>query len=421
MVPDESFFSAPTGTYLPVVHRHGARSSTAGGRLDLIERLARDWLRVAFLQTRIRMASVSSNKGVNDLQQSQVSIPVTSGEEIGSGDYVVTVGFGTPAKQQTVIFDTGSNVCWIQCQPCVGTCYKQKETIFDPSSSTSYRNVSCDSNACSNLDTSGCSGGTCLYSVRYGDNSSTVGFLATETLSLSPDDVYRNFVFGCGEQNQGLFSGVAGLVGLARSPSSLVSQVSKTLGDVFSYCLPVSNSTGYLSIGKSFAPNVAYTPMLADTPAPSLYFIDLVGISVGGSKLPVPPSVFRSGGTIIDSGTVITRLPSSAYSALRSAFRKAMSQYQQSEPVSVLDTCYDFSGVQNVSYPTITLHYDGADVALELAGVLLSVEGTVACLPFVGNVDPSEVSIIGNLQQLGMEVIYDIGEQKIGFAPGACS
>ncbi|MQL69495.1 hypothetical protein Taro_001820 [Colocasia esculenta] len=416
-----SFFSAPSGNYLRVVHRHGACSPSVAVKPDHVERLARDSRRVASLQKRMRPAIADLiEKRSNDPQSSHVSIPAKSGDEIGSGDYVVTVGFGTPARQQTVIFDTGSNVCWIQCQPCSGTCYKQKEPIFNPSSSTSYKNVSCDSDACTNLDSSSCSGNTCIYSVQYGDQSSTAGFLATETLTLSSDHVFRNFVFGCGEQNQGLFSGIAGLIGLARSPSSLVAQTSKTLGDVFSYCLPVSSAAGYLSVGKSSASKVVYTPMLADEPAPGLYFIDLVGISVGGSKLPVKPSVFRSGGTIIDSGTVITRLPPSAYSALRSAVRKAMSQYEQAEPVSILDTCYDFKGVQKVSYPTVTLHYDGADVALDLSGIFISVEESVACLAFAGNDDPSNINIIGNIQQRGMEVIYDIGKKNIGFAAGAC-
>nr|GLL44272.1 aspartyl protease family protein At5g10770-like [Ipomoea trifida] len=53
----------------------------------------------------------------------------------------------------------------------------------------------------------------------------------------------------------------------------------------------------------------------------SFYFIDVRAIAVGGKQLSISPVVFKSSGTIIDSGTVITRLPPAAYSALRSAFR----------------------------------------------------------------------------------------------------
>lgn len=337
---------------------------------------------------------------------------------MGIADYVVTLGFGTPKKDQTVVFDTGSDLSWVQCQPCSVSCYTQKEPIFDPSASSTYSSISCSSALCSNLPEGGCSSGTCLYGIRYGDGSFTAGFLSTDTLTVTPTNVFQNFVFGCGEDNSGLFGNAAGLVGLGRSPYSLASQTAGRLGNVFSYCLPRrSGTTGYLTLGDAPASEAVYTPILTDSRAPSLYFIDLIGISVRGVQLPVAPEVFRSVGTIIDSGTVVTRLPEPAYSALRSAFRSAMSQYPLAQPVSILDTCYDFSKAGTVIFPPITLHYAGADVTLGPAGVFYVIDISHVCLAFA----PGGIGIVGNTQQRTFEVIYDNDANKIGFAPGACS
>ncbi|CAN1783098.1 Aspartyl protease family protein At5g10770, partial [Linum perenne] len=117
-----------------------------------------------------------------------------------------------------LIFDTGSDVTWTQCQPCVKSCYQQQEKIFEPSLSTSYKNVSCQAAACAAL--SSATGKyfwkICVYGIQYGDSSFSVGFFGTEKLSLTSTESLDNFYFGCGQNNQGNFGGAAGLLGLGR-------------------------------------------------------------------------------------------------------------------------------------------------------------------------------------------------------------
>ncbi|KAL6909695.1 hypothetical protein ACP4OV_001354 [Aristida adscensionis] len=68
-----------------------------------------------------------------------VTIPDRAGADLETLEFVVTVGFGTPARPSTLIFDTGSDVSWIQCAPCAaGKCYPQHDPLFDPSKSSSY-------------------------------------------------------------------------------------------------------------------------------------------------------------------------------------------------------------------------------------------------------------------------------------------
>ncbi|CAA6670804.1 unnamed protein product [Spirodela intermedia] len=383
-----------------IVHRHGPCAAKSAKKPTHLQALTQDSLRVASLQEIVSGVS----RGNDTLLESQISIPAKSGLYLGTGNYVITVGFGSPTRIQTVTFDTGSNVNWIQCKPCNISCYAQQEQLFDPALSSTYRNVTCSDSECLGLSRRGCSGATCLYGVTYGDGSSTVGFLATDTFTLTSTN------------------GAAGLIGLGRSPYSLNSQVASSLGNIFSYCLPsTSSSTGYLNIGNPLTTTVGYTPILTDSRAPTLYFIDLIGITVGGIRLPLLPAVFQSVGTIIDSGTVITRLPPLAYSALRTAFRAAMTQYPLAPAASILDTCYDLRNVATVTYPIIKLLYTGLEVTLPATGVFYIISSEQVCLAFAGNSDFTQIGIIGNAQQRTFEVTHDNIANKIGFSAGACS
>ncbi|XP_078444662.1 aspartyl protease family protein At5g10770-like isoform X2 [Wolffia australiana] len=410
--------NAQRGNSLQVINRNGPCSGKQLSKLTQVSSLAHDALRVASIQARVTGSWANYN---STLLGTQISIPARSGLYLGSGNYVITLSLGTPTKTQTVIFDTGSNINWVQCRPCAVACYSQAEPIFDPVQSSTYRNVTCTDPLCTGLSIRGCSTGTCLYSVTYGDGSSTVGFLATDTLTLTPTNVLNNFVFGCGQNNRGLFKGAAGLLGLGRSSYSLNSQLSGTLGKVFSYCLPSTDSlTGYLNLGSPLKPPTGFTAILTNSRAPSLYFIDLIGISVGATRLNLSPTVFRSVGTLIDSGTVITRLPPMAYAALRAEFQARMTQYARAPAVSILDTCYNFASGTTISYPIIKLHYTSLDVTLPGVGVFYPVGGSTFCLAFAGNTDPAQPGIIGNVQQKTFEVTYDIPGNRIGFATAGC-
>ncbi|XP_078443784.1 aspartyl protease family protein At5g10770-like [Wolffia australiana] len=413
--PNCTASEGPREGSLPVVHRRGPCSTKPDRRLSRLEALAQDTLRVSSLQ---EIAAGESRKNDTSLLGSQLAIPTRSGAYIGTGNYVVTVGFGTPIRSQTVIFDTGSDVNWIKCKPCKTRCYRQADPLFNPALSSTYRLIGCASPACRGLRSGGCSRSKCTYGVSYGDGSSTVGFLSKDSLSLAPTKVFKNFVFGCGQNNQGLFGGASGLVGLGRSPYSLNSQVGS---NVFSYCIPSTrSSTGYLNMGSPLQRDVVYTPLRTNPNLPFFYFVDLIGITVGSTKLSIPLKVFRSAGTIIDSGTVITRLPPAAYVALRSVFRAAMVSYPLAPAVGSLDTCYDFRRLGPVKAPVIKLHYVGVVVTLPAVGVFYVVSPSQVCLAFAGNPTSVDLGIIGNVQQKTFEVTHDNVRNRIGFSGRGC-
>ncbi|CAL5434884.1 unnamed protein product [Camellia sinensis] len=190
-----------------------------------------------------------------------------------------------------------------------------------------------------------CSTDTCVYGIRYGDGSTSYGFFASETFTLTPSDVFPNFLFGCSENNQAKLDGEAGLIGPGRSRLSLVSQISFKYGNYFSYCLSSTpNYTGSLTFGKggrsSTGSSLQFSLLLSKSKDRSSYYIDIIGIKVSGKTLSSSQSVFKTPGSIIDSSIVITRLPLAAYNMLKMTFRQQMTQYRMAKPLSILDTCY---------------------------------------------------------------------------------
>ncbi|KAG1327348.1 putative Aspartyl protease family protein [Cocos nucifera] len=260
--------------------------------------------------------------------------------------------------------------------------------------------------------------------VQYGDGSFSTGFFARETLTLTPSNIVTDFWFGCGEGYGGDFGDTAGLFGLGRGKVSLVSQVAEKYGGVFSYCLPTrSSSNGYLTIGAGvqISPNVKFTQMITKSYAPSFYFMELIGMSVGGKDLSIPSTVFTNVGTIIDSGTTITWLPPPAYSALSLEFRQHMSHYSLVTRLGELDTCYDFTGYSRIRVPAIALQFSGGvTLSVDASGILLFASPSQGCLAFASN-NKDVFSIVGNMQQRTFDVVYDIAREMIGFGTGGCS
>ncbi|XP_074280431.1 aspartyl protease family protein At5g10770-like [Silene latifolia] len=412
-------------------HRHGPCSpvdSEKTTRLTHVEILEHDKDRVESIRNRVKPNLAQLDK-VRPVGQKTVVLPAKSGSTIGSGNYIVTVGLGTPKKDLSLIFDTGSDFTWTQCAPCAKSCYDQQEPVFDPSQSSTYSNITCSSELCSEVGAAtsaspGCSSTTCIYGIQYGDSSFSVGFFAKDTLTLGTGAYVPNFYFGCGENNQGLFGGSAGLLGLGRNKLSVVSQSASTFGSYFSYCLPSkSNSTGHLTFGQGGVSSkvIKYTSLLSSSGDASFYYLNLIGITVAGRKLALSPTVFSTGGTLIDSGTVITRLPPDAYTALQGAFRKAMSKYPTAPALSILDTCYDLSSYTTVAVPKISMLFSGgASLDLQVSGILYVKDLSQVCLAFAGNEDAGDLGIIGNVQQTTFDVVYDVAGGKIGFGAGGC-
>ncbi|XP_041024375.1 aspartyl protease family protein At5g10770-like isoform X1 [Juglans microcarpa x Juglans regia] len=417
---------------------HGNSSFNATHPLSLSDLLSRDEERVMALQSRLVVSkdaggttSASSSKE-DPAGQKSINIPLKAGLSIGSGNYLLKIGLGTPAKYYTLLLDTGSSFSWLQCQPCSVYCHNQVDPLFDPSQSKTYKKLTCGTSQCSLLTEAtlnkpfcSASSNTCIYTASYGDSSYSIGYLSQDLLTFAPSQTLPLFVYGCGQDNQGLFGRTDGIVGLARDRLSLLGQLSSKYGYAFSYCLPeaftASTGVGFLSLGESSlaaSPPYKFTPMLTDSKNPSLYFLRLAAITVAGVPLRVGAFQYRVS-TIIDSGTVITRLPTAVYTALQQAFVSIMSKrYAQAPAYSILDTCFKGSLKSLSSVPQIQFIFQGgADLTLKPSNILIEADKGIACLAFAGS---SQIAIIGNHQQQTFKVAYDVTRSRIGFAAGGC-
>ncbi|KAJ4799503.1 Eukaryotic aspartyl protease family protein [Rhynchospora pubera] len=414
-----------SGLHLTLYHPRNPHSPASISDVPISTILSHDEARVKSLAYRLSKIPSSRPTSLDHhLDMKSVSDPLTPGGSVGLGNYVTQVGIGTPAASYVMVVDTGSSLSWIQCRPCAVSCHAQVGTVFNPKSSTSYHSIPCSANECTSLrsatlNPSACSSSNvCIYQASYGDSSFSLGYLSKDTLSFGSNFTFPNFTYGCGQDNEGLFGKSAGLIGLARNKLSLLSQVAPKLGYAFTYCLPTTKSTGYLSMGSYNPAGFSYTPLVSSSLDDALHFLKLTYISVAGKPIAVPASSYSRIPTIMDSGTVITRLQSDVYTALSKAFLAAMKGHKKVVAYSILDTCFE-GKVASTAVPTVALVFDGgATMNLRPESIIISLNSAkLTCLAFA---PATRVSIIGNTQQQTFKVVYDVAQKKIGFASGGC-
>ncbi|VFQ74812.1 unnamed protein product [Cuscuta campestris] len=206
--------------------------------------------------------------------------------------YAMNFSIGTPPVERFSAVDTGSDLTWIQCEPCRGICFPQDMPLFDPSMSSSYTRLPCDTPLCLGDGSYSCDTSTnlCRYDNGYMDASYTHGDLAYDTLIVG-DTSFPNFVFGCGFNNSGTFAHLTtGIFGLSNGNISFIKQAN--IGR-FMYCLPwyyeanVSTHIAFDSDAVIADPDgVVSTPMV-DTEFG--YWVTLENLSVGVKRCCASP------------------------------------------------------------------------------------------------------------------------------------
>ncbi|KAM0862773.1 hypothetical protein ACQ4PT_045045 [Festuca glaucescens] len=261
-----------------------------------------------------------TSSGKNGTEPSD-TVPTTLGSALGTLQYVITVGIGSPVVIQTMMIDTANDVSWVYCRSSNGS------TLFDPSKSTTYAPFSCSAPECTQLGTrgNGCANSECQYNVDYAAVANSTGTYGSDTLTLTSSETVTSFQFGCRENEGVVAAKTDGLMGLGGDTQSLVLPTAATYGQAFSYCFPPTNaSSGFLTlVAPSSMAGFVSTPMFRWGAAPTFYGVLLQDIAVDGKLLNIPPSVF-SDRSVMSAGTIISRLPPAAYAALWTAFKAGM-------------------------------------------------------------------------------------------------
>uniref|UniRef100_A0A0E0FQ16 Peptidase A1 domain-containing protein n=1 Tax=Oryza nivara TaxID=4536 RepID=A0A0E0FQ16_ORYNI len=397
-----------------------------GFRASLIRTAESRNLSLAAERSRRRLSVYTSGTGTK--------APVTKSQK--GGKYIMQFSIGEPPLLIWAEVDTGSDLMWVKCSPCNG-CNPPPSPLYDPAQSSSSGKLPCSSQLCQALGrgriiSDQCSDDPplCGYHYAYGHSGdhSTQGVLGTETFTFGDGYVANNVSFGRSDTIDGSqFGGTAGLVGLGRGHLSLVSQLG---AGRFAYCLaadPNVYSTilfGSLAALDTSAGDVSSTPLVTN-PKPDRdthYYVNLQGISVGGSRLPIKDGTFAinsdgSGGVFFDSGAIDTSLKDAAYQVVRQAIT---SEIQRLGYDAGDDTCFVAANQQAVAQmPPLVLHFDdGADMSLNGRNYLkTSTKGpseVLVCMAIKSSSD-SEVSIIGNIMQANFRLLHDLDSMTLSF------
>ncbi|KAF5727496.1 aspartic proteinase-like protein 2-like [Tripterygium wilfordii] len=397
--------------------------------------LLRDWDRVRHGRM------LQSSSGVVDFQVQGTFDPFSVGL------YYTKVQLGSPPREYHVQIDTGSDVLWVGCISCNGCPQSSGLQIqldfFDPGSSSTASLISCSDQRCSvgvQSSDSLCSAQTnqCSYTFQYGDGSSTSGYYVSDLLYF--DTIVGNtlttnssaqIVFGCSIlQTADLTKSdraVDGIFGFGQQEMSVISQLSSQglAPKVFSHCLKGDdNGGGILVLGEIVEPNIVYTPLVPSQPH---YNLNLQSISVNGQVLPIDPSVFATSsdqGTIIDSGTTLAYFVEAAYDPLVNAVTAAVSQSVRSV-LSKGNQCYLTSSRVTDIFPQVSLNFAGsASMLLSPQDYLIqqnSLGGAeVWCIGFQ-KFQGQGMTILGDLVLKDKIFVYDLANQRVGWASYDCS
>ncbi|KAJ7955826.1 Aspartic proteinase CDR1-like [Quillaja saponaria] len=337
--------------------------------------------------------------------------------------FMVNISIGDPPKPQLLTMDTGSNLFWIQCLPCI-KCFEQKYPIFDPSNSSTYTNLPCTSPSCTVSSRDKCDPSyNCKFSFKYLDGTAVSGIMGTERLKFETSDEgiisVSNVVFGCAHDNDGYSGETSGILGLGPSSISLVTQI----GFKFSYCIGNIKDPKYshnnLILGDGAKLEGDSTPLEVFN---ELYYLTLEGISVGEKRLEIDPNIFKreasgKGGVVIDSGTTVSFLAEAGYVPLSNEVQSLLNgKLERVQDPANPALCYkgiidrDLTG-----FPVVTFHFaGGAELALDINSMFEENGEDEFCMA-IHQSGLDELSVIGIMAQQSYNIGYDLGGNKIFF------
>ena len=378
-----------------------------------------------------------------------------AGDLVNAGYFSAQLLVGTPPQPFSLIVDTGSSVTAIPCTGC-RECGVHSNPRFEPARSQTFERLGCDASAgyyCASCDAAS----ECGYRVAYQEGSSYSGYLALDTIRVGQGGacVQLEFPFGCSTEETGLFTSqqADGIMGLGTSrrhaeqsnPTVLEALVERRLvEDVFSLCIGALRGTLTFgmpqlatarSAGEHAAegepPSLFWTRVVEST----YYGVEVTAIMLGEQALG-PASLPSS--SIVDSGTTFMYLHSAAFSPLLATMRakRCPGLARVSAPkdefcVRVSDSRLRLGRSETLRGSNAGALFDGCfdEVRVQLEGGSIrmapsryfyaSEDADEFCLGIFDNYEDSLV--IGAINMMDHEVIFDRVGRRIGFYPRECS
>ncbi|KAL6142751.1 hypothetical protein ACLB2K_061027 [Fragaria x ananassa] len=387
--------------------------------------------------------SLSSGRKNNPAEEFMNDLPSsiqTPNEQLLISYYVTRIAIGSQLYTPYLAVTTAFAETWVQCDGCI-SCFPVVGGNFKYKQSTSFQYLLCRDPLCVPRLCDG--GGLCKYNISYGAGKKSEGWESNDTFtspSTNQTSIKWRVAFGCAYDNQNWSLGdnnqIAGIFGLGWGQRSILKQLAKETNLRFSYCLPSSTTPSkthpLLSFGKDakISGSVQTTDILL-VQNWSVYNVNLLGISIAGKRLNIDPALFKvkkgttGGGFIINTGTPYTHFVRGAYTILREEVVQYMMNQCGKRPTrkGVFDVCYE--PLRNVTLPSMTYHFKGANLVLDSKAVFEDFNSTIcmAILP----VSDAGINELGAFQQTNHRFLFDLGKKSwflnkptLSFAPEIC-
>ncbi|KAK7281160.1 hypothetical protein RIF29_08894 [Crotalaria pallida] len=338
---------------------------------------------------------------------------------------LANISIGQPPIPQLVVIDTGSDIFWVMCNPCLNC--DHVDILYDPSKSSTF-SPSCKTPTCGSERCKCSFNDQIPFNITYVDNSSALGTFSREMLVFETSDEgttqVSNIEFGCGYKNVHFKNDheYNGILGLNTRPWSLASQ----LGQKFSYCIGSMLDKSYkynqLVLGEGADLEGDSTSFLAFH---HMYYITMEGISIGEKRLDITPEAFEfktngEGGILLDSGSTFTYFVDDVYNILRNEVRNLMSFKEFKFKECPWCLCYEGSIRRDlIGFPVVTFHFaEGAELALDTESFFQQLSDDVFCMAIRPTSEfgiTLKSSIIGLFAQQSYNVGFDLDKQLIYF------
>ena len=252
-------------------------------------------------------------------------------------------------------------------------------------------------------------------------------------------------VFGCTTREGGSIheQEADGLMGLGHGENSLPIQLAATgaRDRAFSLCYGSFEGGGAVTFGRlptdsDAVPALAYTPLKPNPRHPAYYVVATERWVLGDSEV-ASSSAFSEGyGTVLDSGTTFTYVPTAVFRAFIARVDEhvlgALRRVEGPDPTYPQDVCYGASPGTTPSlaldtlgdfFPTLAVSFEGgASLALPPANYLF-IHGKIAGAFCVGVMDNGPAgTLIGGVTVRDVVVEYDMetDDGRVGFAVADC-
>ena len=379
------------------------------------------------------------------------------------GYYYANIALGDPSPRTfQVIVDTGSTLTYVPCATCAKCGTHTGGARFDPTGKW----LTCQQKECKAAGGPGiCAGGRgaaanrCTYSRTYAEGSGVSGDLVRDKMHFGGDiapatNGTLDVVFGCTNAESGTIHDqeADGLIGLGNNQfASIPNQLADTHGlpRVFSLCFGSFEGGGALSFGRLPAtphtPPLVYTDMRVNEAHPAYYVVSTAAMKIGDVAVATPSDLAVGYGTVMDSGTTFTYVPTKVFHATAAALdaavttnakpEKKLAKVPGPDPSYPDDVCFQREGATEIEpiitmanlgeyYPPLTIAFDGEGASLVLPpSNYLFVHGKkpgAFCLGIMDN--KQQGTLIGGISVRDVLVEYDktVGGGRIGFAATDC-